>query len=203
MANSMSEFLNDLVSESVEIMQTDTLPENQNYKRDSPRTLRWLRSLIGYNAGYFNIQQAINKLGVDTIFEDMSHEPSISGYIERMEPGWRIAVNRYENPGRQRFTMAHELAHLLFHRDLVNRKVSEDTGSKFSEAIKLFRDKENYKHEEMEANTFAAELLMPSNEFRSLWSSHNTVRLIAEHFNVSLYAAEYRAKKLGLPTKEL
>lgn len=204
MTDSLSGFLQDITTDSVELQSSNRLPEeNLNYKHDSPRTLKWLRSIIDYSSGRFDVEKAIEELNINIIFEDMGSESAISGYIECLyQENWRIAINMYENDGRQRFTMAHELAHLLFHRQLIQRQIKESSNNRFSEAIKLFRSKDNFKLEEMEANTFAAELLMPSVEFRKLWSDSNTINSISERFDVSLYAAEYRAKKLRLPSKD-
>ena len=54
---------------------------------------------------------------------------------------------------------------------------------------------------EIEANKFAAELLMPEGEFRNVWASRraNTHR-IAAYFGVSEAAARYRGANLGLPS---
>jgi len=52
---------------------------------------------------------------------------------------------------------------------------------------------------EMEANKFAAELLMPECDFIRVWSERdgNAVR-VANYFGVSKPAAEFRAKNLAL-----
>src|SRR5687767_5137511 len=46
--------------------------------------------------------------------------PKISGLIQPCTDapaGFEIRVNKYEVPERQRFTVAHEIAHYLLHRD--------------------------------------------------------------------------------------
>jgi Zn-dependent peptidase ImmA (M78 family) len=68
-----------------------------------------------------------------------------------------IVVNAVHHPNRQRFTLAHELAHHVLHEDYLTKNVHVDTAvlqrnEKSSEGTDV---------KEVEANTFAAELLMP------------------------------------------
>lgn len=203
MPEGLKGFLEAITSTTPVITQADSLPPPLNYKHDYPRALEWMRGLVGYKSGAYDIVSALKVIGVTPVFEDMGQDNSISGYIERLQSSWRIAVNRYEISGRQRFTLAHELAHLLFHRELIERRTGPGTAGRFAEAIKLFRSKDDYRHEEMEANAFAAELLMPSVEFRGVWRNTSSVRRVSQYFDVSLYAAEYRAKKLKLASKDL
>lgn len=86
-------------------------------------------------------------------------EDNLSGFLLRDFEHYRvlIGVNQNHHSRRQRFTIAHELGHLLLHE-----------GEKFHVdrryAVKL-RDENASKgvsEEEKEANLFAAELLMPA-----------------------------------------
>lgn len=87
---------------------------------------------------------------------------------------------------KKRFTIAHELGHYLLHR----------------EKTKLFNDDEislthwyysNYGKEEMEANEFASELLMPSNLFSEECKGKifdpRVIDYLAQRFQVSKTAA--------------
>jgi hypothetical protein len=52
--------------------------------------------------------------------------PKISGLIKPSNDapaGFEIRVNKYESPERQRFTVAHEVAHFLLHRDEIGAGV--------------------------------------------------------------------------------
>ena len=87
----------------------------------------------------------------------------------------------YNGNGRDRFTLAHELGHYLMHG---------------KEHVKLARVQANkkleaFKNPEWQANTFAAELLMPI----TLLHSDNPFK-IASDFGVSLSAANFRVKKI-------
>lgn len=159
---------------------------------DYPEAIAWVKSNARNNSDIFPIEAVLERIGVTIHLEEME-KGELSGYIEKRANGWHIGVNKYEVEGRQRFTLAHELAHLLFHRHIIN--------GKFQEAIKLYRSEDNYVHIEMEANMFAAELLMPSERFRELWDILS-LQDISDRFGVSRYAAEFRAKKLRLKDKK-
>lgn len=85
----------------------------------------------------------------------------ISGMLVPLPPNpsqksWAIVVNRSHAPVRRRFTIAHELGHLLLHR---YSQLHADTDFRIR-----FRDGSSSLgsiREEIEANQFAAELLMP------------------------------------------
>ena len=67
--------------------------------------------------------------------------------------GFEIKVNRHESKERQRFTLAHEIAHFLLHKDKIQNGVEETV---------LYRAEGISNQEEIEANKLAAELMMPS-----------------------------------------
>lgn len=82
-------------------------------------------------------------------------EDDISGALIPLgQSDWAILVNSRHHPNRQRFTIAHELGHLLLH------------GYRTPHADRQFRlrdtrSSEGSVLEEIQANQFAAELLMP------------------------------------------
>lgn len=83
--------------------------------------------------------------------------------------------------GRDRFTLAHELGHYLMHNSGVTlARVGEE-------------NVQAYRNTEWQANTFAAELLMPLNLINT-----NDVKEISEKFGVSYSAAAIRAKKINM-----
>ncbi len=103
--------------------------------------------------------------------------------------GFSIAVNSTEHPVRQRFTVAHEIAHFLLHRtQLENGDLIDDTmyRSGLSSA------------EEAAANKMAAHILMPFSLINSLVSAGiNDVASLAARLQVSQTAMKIR---LGIPT---
>lgn len=70
---------------------------------------------------------------------------------------WMIVVNSTHPRVRQRFTVAHELGHLLLHD-----YTTPHADSGFKVRFRDLRSSDGSVKEEIEANQFAAELLMPS-----------------------------------------
>ncbi|PZU81273.1 MAG: hypothetical protein DI528_21565 [Shinella sp.] len=115
----------------------------------------------------------------------------ISGEIrpDPAHPGnFLIKVNKNDSARRQRFTVAHELAHYLLHRDQIGGGIEDDVlyRSKLSDA------------REAQANRLAADLLMPDrlvNEWidkaRAL-QVEDIVGFLADKFNVSEAAMKIR-----------
>ena len=123
----------------------------------------------------------------------MSLPPSISGKIFR-DPinggrsGFSIAVNSANSFVRQRFTVAHEIAHFLLHRKRL------ESGDLIEDA--LYRSGLTSK-EETEANRLAADILMPYPLIRALVDAGiRDPQSLANKLQVSLPAIKIR---LGLP----
>lgn len=97
-----------------------------------------------------------------------------------------IIYNTAESKVRQRFTIAHELGHHVL-----------DHGPRPRDTISAFEDP--YDPYEIEANQFAAELLMPDFALKILIEKKNVTSLksLATAFNVSEHAMYIRLKKLG------
>jgi len=129
----------------------------------------------------------------------ISHElpDDISGLLIPIDPpqlgkAWAIVYNRSHPPVRQRFTIAHELGHLRLHGytaphadrgfQVRFRNAESSTGSVF---------------EEIEANQFAAELLMPEKLVR-----HEATKLRLDYADkddrkVGRLAALFKVSKLA------
>lgn len=91
------------------------------------------------------------------VYEDYELKPGISGMITRDQSGesasgYAVTVNANEGYLRRRFTIAHECAHFLKHRDKIGDGIFDDG---------LYRSDQMNTQEEFEANNLAAELLMP------------------------------------------
>jgi len=122
--------------------------------------------------------------------------PRIAGMIirdRRLSPpsGFTIYVNAEDNPRRQRFTIAHEIAHYVLHRDLIGDGITDDA---------LYRSPLGEWYER-QANKMAADILMPPQLVRSLYAQGMTsVTKIAAEFDVSVEAMRIRLDELGLPS---
>jgi len=130
-------------------------------------------------------------LGAQITYEVFEGE--ISGMLLRDQDTLVIGVNSRHAPTRQRFTVAHEIGHILIHQ---GRPIFIDRFVRVN-----FRDGESG-IEEVEANAFAAELLMPRNMIyaaadRALlrhpeYTPEELARLLARQFEVSPAAMQYR-----------
>lgn len=93
-------------------------------------------------------------------------DEEISGALIPPETvGWTILVNSTHPTVRQRFTLAHELGHLILHGYTTPHA---DRRFKFRDA----RSSEGSAVEEIQANQFAAELLMPRSMVLAAAKSH-------------------------------
>lgn len=125
-----------------------------------------------------------------------SFPDSISGKIFRDalnggSSGYSIAVNEGHSFVRQRFTVAHEIAHFLLHRPMLESGELVDDG--------LYRSGLGSK-EETAANRFAADILMPLPLIRKLMDAGiREPQSLATRLQVSLAAIKIR---LGIPTDQ-
>ncbi len=127
-------------------------------------------------------------------------EEAVSGMLVIKGERATIGINNTHHPNRQRFTLAHELGHYLLHRG--STQVFVDSSTMF------FRDgltAEGVDRVEIEANAFAAELLMPETVLRDVVRDNSldafddrAVQSLAVEFGVSVRALTIRLTNLGL-----
>lgn len=127
----------------------------------------------------------------------------ISGFLY---PGTRpvIGVNKDQASVRQRFTIAHELGHLLLHE---HEQVHVDR--EFRVRLRSGVSSQGIDKDEMEANRFAAELLMPIESLRQdieerefTFTDDDALWLLAKRYGVSAQAMAFRLNALGVPVVE-
>lgn len=129
-------------------------------------------------------------MGVDVVYANFAPgtKDRISGFIQ-FDP-LRIIVNNDISPNRMTFTIAHELAHYLLHRDWANS----------NEYQVLPRQNEYDRRkppEEQEADCFAAELLVPADMLKR-YKDYASPRELARMFAVSEDVILNRFKSLRL-----
>lgn len=112
----------------------------------------------------------------------------ISGMIKRGKSGkYQIYVNAKHHVNRRRFTIAHEIAHFICHKDFIGDGIVDDA---------LYRSKLSNRLE-AEANRFAADILMPWHLLvPSINEGNDDIEVLAEMFGVSKSAMSIR---LGVP----
>lgn len=114
-----------------------------------------------------NIEAIIRSLGIE-LDKKAELDSGISGQIERLSDGsYKISVNKSDHYFRQRFTMAHELAHFLFHRSLIGDGVDDNKAYRSTNTGKFYNTSITREHE-TQANQFAASTLMPEALVRKL-----------------------------------
>ncbi|MBR7020006.1 MAG: ImmA/IrrE family metallo-endopeptidase [Lachnospiraceae bacterium] len=126
--------------------------------------------------------KATLKFGIDVaVFE------SKSATLQEFSGAYIIFYNDKEAPPRVRFSIIHEFAHYVLHHK-----------------PDLSPDDPRYKTQELEANCFAAQLLMPEQLLRECASRHVqiSVSFIKEMFGVSEAAAYKRQHTLAVTNAE-
>lgn len=115
--------------------------------------------------GPTDIEGLAQALGVRVRYSDLGKD--ISGMIEKEnEKDYVITVNSQDSPERQRFTIAHELGHFVYHRNKLGNGVDDNRAFRSTESGK-YHNMEIGPNEEMEANRFAAATLMPPDKIKS------------------------------------
>lgn len=133
-----------------------------------------------------NIQKLIEREGVEIKYDD-TLTSNQSGYLKKDNNNWVIGVNNKHNRKRQRFTLAHEFAHYVLHRD--DNDIFEDEI--------FFRDN-NLTSIEYAANEYAANILMPENLVReNIVAGETDIEDLADKFGVSVLAMKNRILSLG------
>lgn len=145
------------------------------------------------------VERVARGLSAQLRFAPLDRELSGMVYVKEGTP--IIGVNAIHHPNRQRFTIAHECGHLILHRDQVTREVHVDKA--FPMLMRDAVSAASVNEMEIEANLFAAELLMP--EFLLTEALGNapfdidddaTVSALARRFRVSLSAMQFRLGNL-------
>jgi len=123
----------------------------------------------------------------------------VAGFLLRSEGAMFIGVNQSQAQSRQRFTIAHELGHALLHEG-EELHVDKDFRINFRDVVSSLATNV----EEIESNTFAAWLLMPSRLLiRQIRSEHldiddgEEVEKLAGRYQVSAQAMTYRLANLA------
>ena len=151
-----------------------------------------------------NVHRIANALGVDIVERhnlDVLGHQNVSGLLLRRKGRTICLINAGDGENRKRFSIAHEIGHLVLHpfqEQYVDPKFSlAARDQKSTEGVDLF---------EIEANAFAAELLMPEDWLRRQIDrpleldvfSDARVSELASQYKVSLQAMTIRLTSLKL-----
>ena len=145
------------------------------------------------------VVRIVRKLGVRLRFSPLDSELSGMIYIKKNKP--IIGVNAFHHPNRRRFTIAHECGHLILHKAQITKEVHVDKAFPM-----LMRDSVSaagVNKMEIEANLFAAELLMPESFLTKALGNEpfdiddeSAVSALARSFKVSPSAMRFRLGNL-------
>jgi Zn-dependent peptidase ImmA (M78 family) len=131
------------------------------------------------------IGKICSSLGIEAAYLPMSED--ISGRIYCANDKYFIEANCRHVITRRRFTVAHELGHYCLHKDFL-----DSSGMILERSTRSFviRDKE------IEADNFAAELLMPQVHFLKKHDELKSIVSLSRYFLVSTLAIDMRIKTL-------
>lgn len=139
-------------------------------------------------------------LGIRVVYKPYEEGDDVSGMLYRGDGRPVIGVNSAHHIHRQRFTIAHEIGHFLLHKG----KMYVDTPTvRFRNTVSgLAID-----NEEIEANGFAAELLLPRKFLeksleglfqRKIRDRKVILEKLSSEYKVSAQTVEFRLKNLGV-----
>lgn len=165
-------------------------------QRKPAEAARQLLNAHGASTPPIDVRYLASKLKINILFEDLDDD--ISAFLLLKNNSAYIAINKSHHPNRQRFSLAHEIAHFVLH--------ASPQKSLFVDRLVYYRNvasKSGEVREEIEANTFAAELLMPELLLREELKNYgeeldeNDIFKLANTFGVSSEAMGYRLANLN------
>jgi len=147
--------------------------------------------------GYIDVIKIAQVLGI-SVFLSNEFKNDEAAFIEydQINDAFSIVVNSKHSAQRQRFSVAHELAHFIYHQDEI--KIAQKIGrlSHYS----MDRDSE------IQADQLAERILMPTHYVHKFLKEKDItkeskidwriIREVAEYFNVSMTACIIRLRKL-------
>lgn len=144
-----------------------------------------------------DIEGLAKRLGARVVFDDLDDD--VSGFLLREKNVSTIAVNQSQHPNRQRFTIAHECGHLVLHANKGDQLWVDKT---FSPVFYRNTDSSSgEKFHEIQANQFAAGVLMPEELLREQLKGEVTdmdILRLALKFKVSEQAMTLRLVALDM-----
>lgn len=154
-----------------------------------------------------DIKGLVDSAGIKVITAafDTDNE-DLSGFIEKTDTGTKIYINGAHSKLRRRFTLCHELGHFFLNHidhkalfvtgdDDLNKRYVINRGPRTTPTTQCLSEDDIM---EIEANRFAACMLMPKELVERYWSMHPAIDVLADIFMVSCDAMTNRLKFLKL-----
>lgn len=143
------------------------------------------------------VDRIAKTIGAHLVYSPLDEE--LSGMVFVKGNQTIIGVNSFHHPNRQRFTISHEIGHLEMHRQFISAHVHVD--KKFTVLMRDMNSATGTDRLEIEANRFAAELLMPEWAVQRVLKQNEididddkAIGELARKFRVSRQAFEYRLR---------
>lgn len=153
----------------------------------------------GIGEAWVPVEKIAESIGAMIRFQPF--EGDVSGMAHRHEGRAIIGVNSIHPETRQRFTIAHEIGHLVLHQhDEIHVDEQLRSAANFRNEVSSL----GVDDEEIEANQFAAELLMPEEflkrdiEIVKAREPEAAIAELADRYKVSVQSMAIRLSKLGL-----
>src|SRR2546421_4076960 len=150
---------------------------------------------LGISTAPVDVEDVARRLGLRVLYEDLGED--VSGVLITSTSGANVVVQAADHTNRQRFTIAHEIGHYRLKHQFDGEHVHVDRGNFISRRDSTSSTGVDPK--EIEANQFAASLLMPpdllKNEVDALGVPQlldNHVAHLAKQFKVSEHAMTIR-----------
>ena len=149
---------------------------------------------LDFSAGD-SIEDLVTRVGGRLVVGTSGFGDQDSGSIIAREANdFDIFVSRHTSLKRDRFTIAHEIGHLVLHLP----RIKKDDPDAYMRATRYVDPDDSVQQKaEWEANWFAAAFIMPSAVFTKAFRQGG-VEMAASVCGVSVNAADIRSKNLGL-----
>ena len=182
-------------------------PVNQDYQFERNREWYWGKHYADIERKQLDLGQAPlrnlsqileEKRGLKIFYLPVPPERGVYGmftYDQKM--GGCVLINSNPNLGNQLFSLAHEYAHFVFHKEKLGI---------------ISREQERNSTDEKVANSFASNFLIPEDTLRDLFNMRikevsdikaEDIVYLADYFGVSFTAMVYRLNNLKLITHKI
>ena len=150
-----------------------------------------LRDYYGNDKYPIMVIELAKNIGL-TVFKATFDRDDVSGMIEAQEG--IIYVSENDRINRQRFSIAHEIGHYALH---YKGNLFEEKDNKQHISYRDSLSSLGFSIKEIEANFFAANLLMPEDKIKDLHHNGYDINQMANFFGVSSIAIGHRLDFLG------
>lgn len=168
----------------------------KNYRREKMK-LNEIFDAINYFKSSAPVDIEGLALALQLKIERQNLADEICGMIKKKDDKYIIIVNQNHAITRQRFTIAHEIGHFIYHRSKIGDGIVDNALYRQTTYNGIVNNDINAR-DEQQANNFAANVLMPTNLIEQIRNdiggAYDPIKL-AEKLNVSVQAVKIRLEK--------